>query len=59
MKLVEVYKSSRKPGAYLYVERGSDLADLPEGSAGSVWRPGARAVAVTHGRSSACPLHRC
>ena len=29
MKLVEVYKSSRKPGAYLYVERGSDLAELP------------------------------
>ena len=31
MKLVEVYKSSRKPGTYLYVERGSDLAELPEG----------------------------
>ena len=31
MKLVEVYKSSRKPGTYLYIERGSDLADLPEG----------------------------
>ena len=31
MKLVEVYKSERKPGSYLYVERGTDLDELPEG----------------------------
>ena len=31
MKLVEVYKSPRKAGTYLYVERGADLNSLPEG----------------------------
>lgn len=31
MKLVEVFKSSRKADTYLYVERGTDWDSLPEG----------------------------
>jgi len=31
MKLVEVFKSTRKAEAYLYVERGTALDKLPEG----------------------------
>lgn len=29
-KIVQVYRSSRKDGAYLYVEKGYDLGGLPE-----------------------------
>lgn len=31
MKLVEVFKTSRKPGAYLYLERGKGFDGLPDG----------------------------
>jgi uncharacterized protein YcgL (UPF0745 family) len=31
MKLVEVFKSSKKPETYLYVERGAQFAELPDG----------------------------
>lgn len=31
MKLVEVFKSSRKADTFLYVARGTDLDELPEG----------------------------
>lgn len=31
MKLVEVFKSSKKAETYLYVQRGTVLAELPEG----------------------------
>ena len=31
MRLVEVFKTSRKPGAYLYLERGKGFDGLPEG----------------------------
>ncbi len=39
MKLVEVYKSERKPGSYLYVERGTDLDQLPEGLKAALGTP--------------------
>jgi len=31
MKLVDVFKSTKKAETYLYVERGAALADLPDG----------------------------
>lgn len=31
MKLVDVFKSPRKPDTYLYLEKGQDLEALPEG----------------------------
>ncbi len=31
MTLVEVFKTARKPGAYLYLERGKGFDNLPEG----------------------------
>ncbi len=30
MKLIDIYRSKKKEGMYLYVEKGKNLEDLPE-----------------------------